>query len=138
MKKRFAFALACTLGALVLAGCGTTAPRQRFGGVIELKEAELAEYKKLHANAWPELLQLLTENNLQNYSVYLTQFDNGKYYLFQYFEHVGTDMEGDFKNLSANPVTKKWWAITDPMQIPLESRAEGEHWKLMEEVFHMN
>ena len=103
-----------------------------------MSEAKLEEYRLLHANAWPGILKQLEEANIQNYSIYLTQLDDKKYYLFSYFEYVGSDFDADMKTLADDPLTKKWWALTDPMQIPLESRGEGEHWKGMEEVFHMD
>jgi L-rhamnose mutarotase len=31
---------------------------------------------------------------------------------------------------------QKWWTIRDPMQVPLETRAKGEWWASMVEVFH--
>jgi L-rhamnose mutarotase len=31
---------------------------------------------------------------------------------------------------------QEWWDIMKPMMIPLETRAEGEWWAEMEEVFH--
>jgi hypothetical protein len=36
----------------------------------------------------------------------------------------------------ADPVTKDWWALTDPCQVPLESRAPGDWWTMMEEEVH--
>jgi len=112
-------------------------PVQRYGSVIGLHEDKLEEYKALHADTWPEVLAVLKEYNIQNYSIYLTKFDNGQYYLFSYLEYTGTDAAADFDKIAQAPITKKWWELTDPMQIPLKSREAGEHWKNMEEVFHM-
>jgi L-rhamnose mutarotase len=33
---------------------------------------------------------------------------------------------------------QRWWTFTDPCQRPLASRAPGEHWAAMEEVFHVD
>ncbi|HKL21120.1 MAG TPA: L-rhamnose mutarotase [Tichowtungia sp.] len=120
----------------LLAGC-TTPDVQRFGSVIGLKEEALAEYKRLHVEVWPDVLKLLSESNIRNYSIYLTQFDDGKYYLFSYLEYTGSDATADFGRLAGEPVIQKWWELTDPLQIPLKTRTEGEHWKSMDEVFHM-
>ena len=38
--------------------------------------------------------------------------------------------------MAAHPKTKDWWALTDPCQTPFESRADGEMWAMMEQVFH--
>ena len=34
--------------------------------------------------------------------------------------------------------TVRWWKETDPCQIPFENRSEGQHWKSMEEVYHLD
>ena len=89
-------AFAVIAGALTLSGCCGPRPVQRFGTVIGLKAEKLAEYKELHANAWPEILQNIEKANIHNYSIYLTQFDDGNHYLFSYFEYTGSDLESDF------------------------------------------
>jgi L-rhamnose mutarotase len=44
---------------------------------------------------------------------------------------VGTEYERDMKAL-ADPTTREWWKLTDPMQEPLPTRKEGEWWAEME------
>ena len=127
--------LACLILLYLLPGC--TQKVQRYGSVIGVKPEKLDEYKKLHAKPWPEIKEKLKEANIRNYSIYLTQFPDGKYYLFSYFEYTGDDLQADFKHLGKDPKTKEWWSITDPMQIPLENRKDGEWWKNMEEIYHL-
>jgi L-rhamnose mutarotase len=38
--------------------------------------------------------------------------------------------------MRADPRMQDWWRITDPMQTPLETAAEGEWWARIEPVFH--
>jgi L-rhamnose mutarotase len=38
--------------------------------------------------------------------------------------------------MAADPKTQEWWAVMMPMQSPLDTRANGEWWATMEEVFH--
>ena len=38
--------------------------------------------------------------------------------------------------MEADPETQRWWVEVGPMQLPLESRAEGERWANATEVFH--
>jgi len=40
--------------------------------------------------------------------------------------------------IAADHKTKEWWKLCGPMQRPLASRAEGEWWAMMEEVFHFD
>jgi L-rhamnose mutarotase len=40
--------------------------------------------------------------------------------------------------VAADPETRRWWTYCAPCQQPLESRAPGEHWATMEQVFFMD
>ncbi len=111
---------------------------QRFGTVIGVKPEKLDYYKKLHANPWPAVNKGVKDANIRNYSIYLTQFDDGKWYLFSYFEYTGDDFEADGEKLAEIDELKRWWKETDPCQIPLESRKDGDWWKAMEEVYHLD
>jgi L-rhamnose mutarotase len=104
---------------------------QRYGMVIKVKAEKLAEYKALHANPWPEVLATITACNIRNYTIY---FKDGL--LFSHFEYVGDDFAADMAKMAADPKTQEWWRYTDPCQEPLETRAPGEWWARMEEVFH--
>jgi L-rhamnose mutarotase len=104
---------------------------KRFGSVIRLKPEKEPEYRELHANAWPDVLEMIHTCNIRNYSIYLKDD-----YLFSYFEYIGDDFDADMQKMADDPVTQSWWKLTDPCQEPLESRREGEWWASMEEVFH--
>jgi len=104
---------------------------ERYGSVIKILPERLDEYKKLHASVWPDVLKMIEECNIVNYSIY---HKDG--YLFSYFEYVGDDFAADMARMAADPVTQKWWDVCKPCQQPLDSRAEGEWWASMEEVFH--
>jgi L-rhamnose mutarotase len=134
MKKTFLMMTLVTI--FLIAGC--TQHVQRFGSVIGVKAEMLDKYKELHANPWPEINSKLKDVNIRNYSIYLTQFPDGKYYLFSYFEYTGDDFKADMAKIAADPKTQEWWKETDPCQFGLENRAEGEWWKSMEEVYHLD
>ncbi len=104
---------------------------KRFGQVIGVKPEAFDEYVKHHADVWPGVLKMIHECNIRNYSIF---HKDGL--LFAYFEYVGDDFEADMAKMAADPETQRWWDIMMPMQIPLETRAEGEWWANMEEVFH--
>lgn len=106
---------------------------KRYGSIIKIKPDKLEEYKKLHKNIWPGVAKTITECNIKNYSIF---YKDG--YLFSYFEYTGSDYDSDMKKMADDPVTQKWWSICKPMQIPLETRKEGEWWAEMEEVFHLD
>ena len=106
---------------------------QRMGQVIGLDAGKIDEYKRLHAAVWPDVLRMITECNIRNYSIFLKEPEN---LLFAYFEYHGTDFAADMAKMAADKVTQEWWAVCMPCQKPLETRAEGEWWAGMEEVFH--
>lgn len=106
---------------------------QRMGMVIHIRPERIPEYKDLHAKAWPEILNRLTQCNIRNYTIFLREPEN---LLFGYWEYHGSDFQADAAAMADDPATKRWWALTDPCQRPLESAPEGEWWSMMEEVFH--
>jgi L-rhamnose mutarotase len=104
---------------------------QRHGSVIRLRPDHEAEYRRLHAEVWPQVLAQIERSSIRNYSIFL---HDGM--LFSYFEYVGDDFDRDMTAMAADPVTQEWWAVCKPMQEPLESRGEDEWWAEMREVFH--
>jgi L-rhamnose mutarotase len=106
---------------------------QRMGQVIGLNAEKIAEYKRLHAAVWPDVLKTITACNIKNYSIFLKEPEN---LLFAYFEYHGTDFAADMANMASDKTTQEWWAACMPCQAPLATRAEGEWWAGMEEVFH--
>ena len=109
---------------------------KRYGSVIGVKEEKLDEYKKLHAAVWPEVLSMIKQCNIENYSIYLRKFPDGNHYLFSYFEYTGDDLDADMAKMAADETTQKWWSVCEPCQQPLADRPDGKWWADMEEVFH--
>ena len=128
------------LGALlaVATGLKKTEKVKRYGSVIQVKADKLDYYKELHANPWPAVNKAIKEANIRNYSIYLTQFDDEKWYLFAYFEYTGDDFDADMEAMAEDSEVKRWWKETDPCQIGLDNRKEGDWWKGMEEVYHLD
>ena len=111
---------------------------KRYGSVIGLRPEKLEEYKKLHAAVWPDVLKMIKACRIQNYSIYLHRLDDGRHYLFSYFEYTGNDFAADMAKMAADPTTQKWWSVCKPCQQPLPDRAADEWWADMTEVFHQN
>jgi len=104
---------------------------KRYGSIIKIKPSKLEEYKRFHANIWPEVAKTIAECNIRNYSIF---HKDG--YLFSYYEYTGKNYEADMAKMAADSATQKWWDICMPMQEPLDTRKKGEWWAGMEEVFH--
>jgi len=104
---------------------------KRYGSVIKVVPEKLEEYKRLHAAVWPGVLDMIKKCNIRNYSIY---YKDG--YLFSYYEYTGDDYAADMAMMAADPETQRWWSVCEPCQQPLETRAQGEWWAIMEEVFY--
>jgi len=137
MRNLARFTLALLTLSFLFIGCAQQRVK-RYGNVIGLRPEKLEEYKELHADVWPGVLKMIKECNIHNYSIYLGELEEGKYYLFSYFEYTGDDFKADMAKMAADPTTQKWWEFCEPCQAPIPTRKEGEWWANIEEVFHCN
>jgi L-rhamnose mutarotase len=105
----------------------------RYGQMIALRPEAEAEYIRYHQAVWPAVLAMVEACHIRNYTIFLR---NGL--LFAYFEYHGTDYEQDMRRMAADPETKRWWALMDPMQAQLADAAPGDKWSTFREVFHVD
>lgn len=105
---------------------------QRFGSVVRLRPEKEAEYVRMHAEVWPEVLRQIAASGIRNYTIFLRDG-----LLFSYYEYVGDDHARDMAAMAADPVTQDWWRLTAPCQEPVETAGQGELWAPLREVFHV-
>ncbi|MDL2304721.1 L-rhamnose mutarotase [Bacteroides sp. OttesenSCG-928-D19] len=89
-----------------------------------LKPGCEAEYEKRHAQIWPELKRLLSENGVYDYSIF---WDKETNLLFACQKTKGEEGSQDMGN---NPIVQKWWEYmadimetnpdNSPVSIPLK------------------
>ena len=106
---------------------------QRMCRIINVKPHVIADYKRIHAAVWPEILEAIAKSNVRNYSIFLREPEN---LLISYWEYMGTDYEADMAGIKSARRMQEWWDMTDPMQEPLATRGDGEWWADVPEVFH--
>ena len=83
-----------------------------FGFKMFLKPGFAEEYKRRHALLWPEMIKLLKENGIGNYSIFLDEETNN---LFAYQEVSG---EGTSQDLGTTEINRKWWDfMADIMEV---------------------
>jgi L-rhamnose mutarotase len=97
---------------------------KRFGFKMKLLPGFREEYKKRHDEIWPELVQLLKNEGIGNYSIFLDEESNS---LFAYQEQSG---ESSSQDLGTTEIIKKWWKFmsdvmetnpdNSPVTVPLE------------------
>lgn len=111
---------------------------QGYGMTIGLRPEMVESYTLLHKYTWPEVLDKIAECHIRNYSIYLVELE-GKYFLLGHFDYYGKDFAGDMQRLDNDPVCIAWTKFTDQgCQLPIPTRAQGEWWAVMEEVFHLD
>ena len=103
----------------------------RHGQVIRVRPERFDEYRRAHAAVWPGVLAMIAACHIRNYSIY-----HRGGVLYAYFEYWGDDFAADSARMAADPTTRRWWALMEPMQDPLPDRPAGAWWAPMEEVFH--
>jgi L-rhamnose mutarotase len=106
---------------------------KRIASVIKVTPEGVEEYESLHADVWPGVLERLRQSNVSNYSIY-----RWGELLFSYMEYTGDDFDGDMAAMAEDDVTKRWWAVCTPLQRPVDDHAEGEWWKEIPEIFHLD
>jgi len=82
------------------------------------------EYRKRHGVIWPELVKLLKDEGIGNYSIF---FDEETNTLFAYQEQSG---ESSSQDLGSTEIVQKWWKYmadimetnpdNSPVTVPLE------------------
>jgi L-rhamnose mutarotase len=128
------FALLASAAALSLVLLGRRRPsRQRIGMVIGLRPDRISAYEALHRASNPGVRDLLNQYHMHDFSIYLHELEDGRYYLFGYYEYTGADFAADMARLAAEPRNQAWLLSTDPMQIPLPGATS---WSMMREVYY--
>jgi L-rhamnose mutarotase len=103
---------------------------EKFAFKMYLNPGMEAEYKKRHDEIWPELIELLKEAGVSDYSIHLDGETNILFGVLWRVQKHGMD------SLPNSPVMQRWWAHmadimrtserNEPIAIPLET------------VFHMS
>jgi L-rhamnose mutarotase len=95
---------------------------------MRLKPGSEKEYEHRHAAVWPDLLDLLRQNGIRNYSIYRNGLD-----LFAYLE---TDRPESLDDLAESPIMRRWWQYMEPL---MEYDADSTpHQISLAEVFHLD
>lgn len=85
---------------------------QRTAFKMKLKHGCEAEYKKRHDEIWPELVELIKNSGVSDYSIFLDIETN---ILFAVQKQSGRESSQD---LGTNPVVRKWWDyMSDIMEV---------------------
>ena len=103
---------------------------KRFGFKMQLKPGCEKEYERRHAAIWPELVEMIKEQGVGNYSIF---WDRETNILFAYQEIEG---EQSSQDMGADETTKRWW---DYMKDIMETNPDNSPVTIpIQEVFHLD
>ena len=97
---------------------------------LQVKPDRVEEYDQAHKRVWPELLALLKQVGISEYSIFRQGSD-----LFLYM-HV-EDFERAWSELDRSLVNQRWQQEMKPLFEPLPDLAPGERFPMMQEVFYL-
>lgn len=107
----------------------------RIGFLLTVKKDRLSEYREVHEDVWPEMLQALTEAGWHNYSLFL----NSDGLLFGYFE-TPHDFETAKGLMAEKNVNRRWQEkMAHFFESPTGDGANADEMMIeLEEVFHIS
>jgi L-rhamnose mutarotase len=76
---------------------------KRLAFKMTLKPGHAAEYRKRHQRIWPELQQLLINDGVEEYYIFLDEHTN------ELFAFMKKNVNGPITQRSQSAVMKKWW-----------------------------
>jgi L-rhamnose mutarotase len=104
---------------------------ERVAFRLRVKPERLAEYKQLHQDVWPELLDDMRAASIRNYSIFADGSE-----LFGYLEC--DDWSAAAEALSRSDANRRWQELMrDYLATPVDPDAP-EPLRMLEEVFRMD
>jgi L-rhamnose mutarotase len=97
---------------------------------MQLKPGVVKEYRRRHDEIWPDLVQLLHESGIYDYSIFL---DEETLHLFAVLKLREPNTR---ESLPEHPVMRRWW---ETMRDLMQTHADGRpmEWPLVP-LFHLD
>ena len=100
----------------------------RTGFTLKLNPDKIAEYDESHRAVWPEMLALLKQSGISQYSIFRRDAE-----LFLTF--TCDDFEKTWGEIEKSPVNARWQEAMKPYFAPMAERRAGERFHMWQEVF---
>jgi L-rhamnose mutarotase len=102
---------------------------QRIAFKMQLNQGQKAEYQKRHDQIWPELVHLLKNAGIEDYSIFLDEETNALFGVLKIAD------ENELQDLPKQEIMQKWWAyMADIMEVNPDKSPLS---KPLQEVFYM-
>jgi L-rhamnose mutarotase len=111
---------------------------KRIGMTWRVKPEHWAEYRDIHLNPWPELLDAIRAVGIHNYSIFA--FPDApagdRTRVFAYLEIEGDDVLEVFNQLAQTEIKKKWDAEVTAWVLPEAVEGSGVQFMPLEPIFY--
>ncbi|MGI8748064.1 MAG: L-rhamnose mutarotase [Deinococcus sp.] len=109
-----------------------TPPTVRVCFLLQVRPERLAEYRELHREVWPDMLEALRGSGWHNYSLFLGR--DGL--LVGYFETPS--LEAALAGMAGREVNLRWQAEMAPFFVDPGDARPDQGFLRLEEVFHLD
>jgi L-rhamnose mutarotase len=105
---------------------------KRYAFMLRLRPgvAVADAYEAAHRAVWPEMLALLKEAGISEYSIY--RRDDLLFLALR-----ADDFEATWSRIENHPVNLRWQAAMAPYFAPIEGLRPGERFPMLQEVFYL-
>jgi L-rhamnose mutarotase len=104
---------------------------KKVGMTWRVDPAHWDEYKEIHLNPWPELLQVFAEHGVHNFNCFA--FGTR---IFAYLEIEGDDVYEVLGKVAQTPVKKKWDEEVTVQVLPEAEDGGGIQFLELERIFY--
>ena len=102
----------------------------RYAFMLRLRPGTAKAYEAAHRSVWPEMLALLKEAGISEYSIY--RRDDLLILALR-----ADDFESTWNRIENHPVNLRWQAAMAPYFAPIDGLRPGERFPMLEEVFYL-
>lgn len=106
-----------------------SSPR-RYAFMLRLRPGAAAAYEAAHRAVWPDMLALLKEAGISEYSIY--RRDDLLILALR-----ADDFDATWARIENHPVNLRWQAAMAPYFAPIEGLRPGERFPMLKEVFYL-
>jgi L-rhamnose mutarotase len=103
---------------------------KRYAFMLRLLPGAAEAYEEAHRAVWPEMLALLKEAGISEYSIY--RRDDLLILALR-----ADDFEATWSRIENHPINLRWQAAMAPYFAPIEGLRPGERFPMLEEVFYL-
>ena len=106
----------------------------KIGFRLKVKQGFEEQYIKAHQEVWPELLQVVQDAGIHNYSIFIDGQD-----VFLYCEVDGTveDFVAAWKKIQATEVSRRWSEAMSKLLEPARGIGEEAAPPMMQNIFYL-